>query len=96
MSGVYLFGNHCFLRLGQRQTHGEATSLARFAFHRNVSFQQLHRVGYDGKPQSEAVLRHGVAQTLEGSEDSCLLLFGHARACIFHRQRKYAVLIICT
>ena len=93
MSGVCLFGSRHFFRLCQRQADGEAASLARLAFHRDIPFQQLYRVGYDGKSQPEAVLRHGVAQPLKRDEYPRLLFSGHARAGVFHRQGKYAVLV---
>ena len=77
MLGVCLFGDRCFFRLGHGQAHGEAASLARFAIHCDASFQQLHRIGNDGKFQSESVFRHGVAQPLKRNEYPCLLLFCH-------------------
>ena len=73
MAFLFLFDYLCFFCFGQGQAYGEAASLARLAFHRDIPFQQFYRIGYDGKPQPEAVFRHGVTQPLKRGEYPLLL-----------------------
>ena len=55
---------------------------------------QLYEIAHYGKTQSEAVLCHGIAQTLEGGENQFLLFFPDARPGILYRQDELSVHVI--
>lgn len=82
-----------FLGFGQRQGDGKPAAMARLALHFDVASHQLQGVGDNGKPQTEAVLRGGIAKPFKGHEYPFLLFPFYACSCIFHREGENAARI---
>ena len=81
LCSIYLFRQ--FLSCLHGYFHCETATFTFFALQPYCTAEHCHDTLHDGQSQSEAVFCGGVWQTFKRTEYTLLLLFGHARSCIF-------------